>query len=391
MKNSIWHRCYDSRWNRMLTKSSVTHPAKFSLALIERIFGYCLSQGYIQRGDVIGDPFGGVGTGGIIASYRGLKWVGVELEPNFCKIAEDNFRLHANRLRGLGCFQPTIIQGDSRHFHNIVRPVAVVSSPPFLSSAGKQSCTGIFANGYTYPDGRVDHGMKARTFLGKGGDRAKGNIETLPDGSVDACISSPPYADGCAHTGGQDSKQHHIQGGEVHHVDYGRSHGQIGKLKSGAVEAVVSSPPWEDKLQSEDPKYRAPGKKHGARHSDYGNSEGQIGKENGETYWSACAQVYASCYEAIKPGGLIVLVVKDYCKAGKRVPLCDDTARLIEHIGFIPMERIRAMMTRETRHADLFDGEIKTVKSRKGFFRRLAEKRGSPAIDFEEILIYHKP
>jgi hypothetical protein len=49
------------------------------------------------------------------------------------------------------------------------------------------------------------------------------------------------------------------------------------------------------------------------------------------------------------------------------------------------------MLTRETRHSDLFAGETVTKKERKSFFRRLAEKNGSPPIDFEEVLFCQKP
>jgi hypothetical protein len=56
------------------------------------------------------------------------------------------------------------------------------------------------------------------------------------------------------------------------------------------------------------------------------------------------------------------------------------------------VERVHAMLTSETRHADLFDGETKKVKSRKSFFRRIYEKKpGSVKIDFEEVLIARKP
>jgi DNA modification methylase len=102
------------------------------------------------------------------------------------------------------------------------------------------------------------------------------------------------------------------------------------------------------------------------------------------------AQVYASCFQAIKPGGVIVVVVKDYVKKGKRVPLCDDTVRLLEHTGFTMVERIHAMLVKETRHADLFNGHTTSKVSRKSFFRRLAESKGSPEINFEEVLIARK-
>ncbi len=101
--------------------------------------------------------------------------------------------------------------------------------------------------------------------------------------------------------------------------------------------------------------------------------------------------MYASCFEALKPGGYLYCVVKDYVKKKARVPLCDDTLKLLQHVGFLPVARARAMLVEETRTADLFAGETVQVKQRKSFFRRLAESKGSPRIDWEEVIICRKP
>lgn len=89
-------------------------------------------------------------------------------------------------------------------------------------------------------------------------------------------------------------------------------------------------------------------------------------------------------------GGVLAVVVKDYVAKGKRVPLCDDTARLLEHCGFVVIERIHAMLVSETTHGDLFNGETTKKTSRKSFFRRLAEANGSPEINFEEVIVAQK-
>ena len=100
-------------------------------------------------------------------------------------------------------------------------------------------------------------------------------------------------------------------------------------------------------------------------------------------------QVYAECHKALKPGGVIAVVIKDYVSKGQRVPLCDQTHELLLRVGFTPLERIRAMLVSETRTQGLF-GEIVKVKERKSFFRRLAEKKGSPPINYEEVLFLRK-
>jgi len=375
-----WQHCYDSSWKGLITPESFAHPAKFSRDLIERILDHCLARGYLRPGDVVGDPFGGIGTGGIAAAYRGLRWVGVELEGRFVDFARANFELHRSKWAVLGAPAPQIIQGDSRRFHELVsaRAVAgnvdaVVASPPFSGPNMQPKTCGqdLKRNG----EGRI-----VRPVDGHTGDRTLGNIETLKEGSVDACISSPPYSETLNHGGGPDTKQDILQGGKSLmgiKDGYGESAGQIGHLKAGSVDGVVSSPPFEDSLHQRPGQMLAP-----QQSTDDGKPE---------DYWRAVNKVYRSCWQAIKPGGVIVLVVKDYVKNGKRVPLCDDTARLLEHVGFTVAERIRAMLIKETHHNDLFDGRTTSTKSRKSFFRRLAEKKGSPAIDFEEVLIARKP
>jgi hypothetical protein len=49
------------------------------------------------------------------------------------------------------------------------------------------------------------------------------------------------------------------------------------------------------------------------------------------------------------------------------------------------------MLVEETTHAQLFGADHVMRKERKSFFRRLAEKKGSPRIDYEEVLICRRP
>jgi len=540
---TIWNDCYESSWKGVITPESFSHPAKYSRDLIERIFQHCLEKCYLRKGDLVGDCFGGIGTGGIAATYAGLRWVGVELEPRFVKLAEANFELHASRFRSLNRTPPYIVKGDSRKFDEIISeadgvvcspPYAVinvgagglnhkpakkpgqqtgrsstsasqvadphyggaegqisnlkegsvdgvVTSPPFIQTQGGGG-KGINRDGYE-ANGRKDPRVGVRAFQGDAGDREANNIEMLPAGQLDAVVSSPPYADSVNSTqhgidftkakkdypgrvmheqrvaladkrhseqsyGKTDGQIGALHAGPVDAVitsppfadsirgmatcqtdvdksdrkcgpnsqqalrnDYGSEAGQIGRLKSEPLDAVVTSPPWEKNSEGGRAagKFKSPAaafkskRGHGASDAavlaqaardekkTYGDSLGQIGQEKAETYWSAMHQVYAACFRAIRPGGVLVAVLKDYVKGGKRVPLCDDTARLLEHCGFTVIERIHAMLVKVTEHNDLFNGATRTKKSRKSFFRRLAEKNGSPEINFEEIIIAKKP
>lgn len=416
-----WQGCYDQQWTGLITPESFPHPAKMARGLLERIIRHGLDRGYWSAGQTIGDCFGGVGTTGIVGAYHGLRVISVELEKRFVSMARRNYALHTSKWKRLGVPRPVILQGDSRRFDEIVGPVvAMLSSPPFLTARSDTTnpSGGIMTTGYG--DGGEDK-VGDRTYRGNDGDRTPGNIETLPCGELAAVLSSPPYSDSLrggdkdgidwdkAIEAGRDRGKH--EKGSSASGDYPKSPGQIGALKAGDLQAVVSSPPWQENCEGGRPASKFPAHKqilnnnrgHGASDAAvlaqaardeqkvYGDSPGQIGRENGESYWQAMALVYAACFRDIRPEGVLVLVTKDYVKNRKRVPLSDDTVTLCEHTGFKLMERARAMLVSETRHADLFDGEDVKTKSRKSFFRRLAEKNGSPSIDWEDVLVFRRP
>lgn len=86
-------------------------------------------------------------------------------------------------------------------------------------------------------------------------------------------------------------------------------------------------------------------------------------------------------------GGVIAVVVKNFVRNKEIVPLVDNTQKLLEHLGFKTIYRIRAWMTEEHGPHDMFTNERKK-KSKKSFFRRLHEKKyPESAIDFEEVII----
>lgn len=406
-KITDWHGCYDDGWKGMIVPESFAHPAKFSYSLICRIVRHGLDQGYWKPGDTIGDCFGGVATGGIVCGYHGLNWVGCELESRFVELGNKNLAMHGPRWMALeSACNVKLLQGDSRRFAEVVGQVAgVVSSPPYAET----QIQGGGANAYgakkqadktgVWPKGNLAKTAKA----GQGyGDSSPGQIGSLKAGSLDGVISSPPYADSVHDGNGIDQSK--LTGNkpgkntQAKAEGYGTAAGQIGSLKSGSLDGVVTSPPWENQEPS-----HAQGSKFEAKHRElhptklaknrpsifqheYGKSDGQIGESAGETYWQAMHAVYSSMREAMKPGAVAAIVVKDYVSKKARVPLCDQTCTLLESLGFEVFERCRCWLVKETREPSLFGGEHVTTTERKSFFRRLAEKKGSPRIDWEEVV-----
>lgn len=416
MKVSTWNSCYRDNWTGLIVPEAFSHPAKVSPGLAKRIFQHCLDQGYLHKKDICCDPFGGIGGFGIFAASMDIQFIGIELEPRFVDLAKQNFALHAHAWDVMGYPQPVILQGDSRRLSQVLREADLIcTSPPYSDIEQSGVTRGLKAHG-TGLTGKEACFGEYGTSPGQIGNLKSGDLEAV----IDGCVMSPPYADVALGQTKKSFLKHaeiQIKKGSkrtwgISFIDnYGTHPAQIGNLKAGEVGAVVTSPPWENSHQenswSEDYRNKFIEKaeqKHGkgkvksifTKHSReisndaYGQTEGQIGKESSDTYWQACRDVYASCYQMLKPGGVIMIVVKSYVKGGKRVPLPMQTLKLLIHLGFKPLERIKAMLVEETVTQGLF-GDIKKVTERKSFFRRLHEKKyPNLKINFEEILVCKK-
>lgn len=423
LKVETWRGCYDDGWKGLIVDDAFCHPAKFAPGLIARILDEGLRRGWWAPGDVIGDPFAGIGTGGIMAAYRGLAWIGVELEPKFVALARRNFRLHGHKWAGAGLPAPLIVEGDSRRFAHILfhhrdtegaerttkkgdladgrtdhgELCAVVTSPPYAEAVNAKGhgidwskagpATGNRKRGEGTRQGATfnDHLAYPHT---------PGQIGRLPAGGLDAVVTSPPFAESLASGELSDdlraelARAGHKPSASGERADYGNAAGQIGRLPAGDLDGVVTSPPYERTLADGGPESHPhpDGYNRSTDWKGYGATEGQIEAERGETYWQAVAQVYAQCRLAMKPGAVMAVIIKDYVKGGKRVPLCGQTLDLLMRLGFAPVARVRAMLVREHTTPGLF-GKITHRKERKSFFRRLAERKGSPPIDWEEVLV----
>lgn len=430
-----WHGCYDEGWKGAgcLSQESFAHPAKFAFGLVVRIVRHGIDRGYWKASDTIGDPFGGVACGGIVCGYHGLNWVGVELEPRFVECGNANLAMHGPRwLAAEQTNRVTLLQGDSRRFAEIVGQhlAGAVTSPPYADSDQN------YASGWKYIDPtKAVHTRFSKQREAEYGSEP-GQIGALPAGSLDATITSPPYVDSINDRNGIDHSK--FQSGtrygpnsQANMQGYGQTDGQIGAIRSaGDLDAAISSPPFTIDQpcasQSQAKKdyhafTRGDGTKRDQNMVSDGNiqqlphgdldgavtsppfedqepSHGQRGSfvppkqkgrgfvESGETYWSAMALVYRQMWLALRPGAVCAIVLKDYVSKGQRVPLCDQTCRLLESCGFDVFERSRCWLVKETREPSLFGGEHVTTKQRKSFFRRLAEKNGSPRIDWEEVV-----
>lgn len=124
----------------------------------------------------------------------------------------------------------------------------------------------------------------------------------------------------------------------------------------------------------------------------YGDTAGQIGNESGDDFWLAARAIVEQVYQALTPGGHAVWVVKDYVKNKAVVPFSDQWRQLCEAVGFVTVHEHHAMLVHHkgTQHT-LDGGTVEHKTESKSFFRRLAEKNGSPRIDWETIYCMEKP
>ena len=341
-----WHKCYDEGWKGIITPESFQHPAKMAYGLLKRILAHAEEQGWLTSQSIILDCFGGIATTGLLAAYRGYHCVMVELEAKFVDLAEQNFKLHDNAWSKLGCPRPIILQGDSRQLCQIVEKAdCIVSSPPFTGESQG-----------------VPSGVGSGGPIKRAEQKAAGFSEAL--------------------------------GG------YGQTPGQLGAMKPGKVDAIISSPPYAESLNSPKDGIDISKIKYGNKETrasrayreglNYGTNPGNLGNQQGNTFWAAAKTILEQCFQILKPGGHAIWVVKSFVRKGKIVDFPGDWRRLCESVGFKTVCVHHAMLKKVVKNPCLFGGDIVKVTKRVSFFRRLAESKGSPPIDWETVLCTKK-
>lgn len=378
---------------------------------------------------------------------------------------------------------PILLQGDSRRLSEVIgQAVAVVSSPPYSSGVvhdgngiDKEKLTGnkpgpnsqAGANGYgsspgqlgSMPPGDVQAVISSPPFAGNSGGRGEAsrqgidaalfdrhgggmrggtgsdpaNLDNLPQGNIQAVISSPPYATGdtasaqsIANRSDKSAEWVKNNCGSAATHGYGSTEGQLGAMKPGdvdavissppfasvgsddpekrgglfrdpkrsgdknltgtygdtpgqlgAMKAVISSPPFENQNSCNDPKYKTNRVSSGGPlYGDYGSTSGQIDNESGSTFWEAARDIVNQCHLILTPGGYAIWVVKNYVKAGKVVDFTGQWIALCEACGFELLHHHRAMLVKNHgSQTDIFGETHNKGVARKSFFRQLHERR----------------
>lgn len=352
---------------------SFAHPAKMSLPL--QIW---LIERYSKPGDWILDPMAGSGTL-LVACSLSRNVILVELEEKFIKICEENWEkvkmVGAEMGHTIG--RAVILQGDARNLLEVLYddPIGlpdvafetqdvIITSPPYAEAHNTKDL------GVGDKD-RAD--LRPYSYLKESED----NLSNLPYGSPDVIITSPPYSESVGKRAG--GKMSWGSKDDMPYLTkYSDSDNNLGNLPHGDIDAIITSPPYEQAISGSAESKESSGfqseeaKKLCQYAAEYSASPDNLGNLKGQTYLGEMKRVYEQCYKVLKPGGLLVLVVKNFIRNKAIMPLDEHTIQLCESVGFKLIERHYRKLLSQS------------------FWRVIYKQRypTAPTIDVEHILVF---
>jgi len=286
-------------------------------------------------------------------------------------------------------------------------PGMCVASPPYASGT-VHGDSGIDAAKLT--GNTAGRNSQALTMDGYGS--TPGNLGNMPPGCL---VSSPPFGEG------ETRDRSPVQPGMVADcITRAYTQDRQGTTPGNLATMTVSSPPWEN-VEGANAGHKfadvegtaerraegyATGRLRGHYASKqaimaqlerengyaYGTDPGNIGNQAGDTFWSAARTIVEQVYQVLRPGGHAVWVVKAFVRDGQIVDFPGQWQALCESCGFVTLHEHHAMLTEERGTQIGLDGNHNTKRvERKSFFRRLAESKGSPRIDYETVLCMVRP
>ena len=236
-----------------------------------------------------------------------------------------------------------------------------------------------------------------------------GQMSKMQSGDFDVALSSPPFLQA---TGGtpepkpgsvidESLYKRHAAGNAGAH-GYGEADGQLSAMGDEGFDSAVSSPPFMEQQKGGGIANAMNGGNYEITtgmpgiNSGYQNQAETAGKTAGNlgeaSFWMAAREILDQVYFSLKPGGKSVWVVKGYVKNKQYVDFPDQWRRLCEAAGFVTLHEHHAMLVHHKGVSHTLEGGTVEHKTEsKSFFRRLAEKKGSPKIDFETVFCMEKP
>jgi DNA modification methylase len=158
---------------------------------------------------------------------------------------------------------------------------------------------------------------------------------------------------------------------------------------AGTVDLVCTSPPYAcDTGNLDRSKWGAGGGLCPTAVRNYSSSRSNLGHARGGAYEVAMAEIYAGCFEVLRPGGLLVVVTKNTRRKGGVFDLAGTTVSLAQAVGFTYLQHVVAV------HAAIRDGGL---VARPSFWQRnaigKAHQRGEPThlVVHEDLAVLRKP
>jgi modification methylase len=169
---------------------------------------------------------------------------------------------------------------------------------------------------------------------------------------------------------------------------------------TGRIDAVITSPPYGDRLRS----VRTPSRPMqrliaaGKLGRDviprtYGSGSRNLGNLSDTEYLEGMEEVYRGCFEVLKPGGYLAVVIRPGRDRHRLRPLHHETARLCTELGFEFVDELVGIVSR----VEALPGKEPRVAAHSLFLKRLAiahlREQGYPVTleQLEYVLLFRKP
>ena len=281
----------------------------------------------------------GTGSTVVLSILNNRNAIGVELEEKFVGWAKQAIENVERRQTLTPKGKGVVICGDSRKLSEVLKEheeeiSSVLFSPPYSNIETSQQTS------KSEIERRIERGIQGAVIT------EDGKCMTGEGKRQEKCSSNPS---------------------------------NIGNIKEFGVDAVLTSPPYEKTVKDHGKSDRATKinvEKNNHSSFAYSSDENNIGNQKKESYLEAMKTVYAECHKILKPQGSLILILKNFIRDKKVVPLTDHTIKLCKGVGFRLKERLLFKLPTQS------------------FWRRLYSQK-YPEVDtadlrFEHILIFEK-
>ncbi|RLF08489.1 MAG: hypothetical protein DRJ60_00060 [Thermoprotei archaeon] len=393
------------KYRELFPDEAVTHPAKAYTDVLEYLI-----KTYTKPGDLILDPMAGTYSTCVVATLHGRNCIGVDIEERFYKWGLQAKKKVEKARTLLPKGKMIVLKGDARQLTQLLQKHKqgidnIIFSPPYAESVnapnalqrrierlrkkgydvkeyvgGKARCCQI---DWTYskvnPDniGRLKYGDvdaiitsppcfdsddsdSSYTKYNKGGKtryldiKLDGKAAIKNYGNIDAIITSPPYSGTISkNAGGSVQLKVRVGKSTLTARCYSESERNIGNLPHGEVDAVITSPPYEEIMSEKRHHTPSTGRvekllKEKSLGTYYKTDSRNIGNIKGETYIEAMLKVYSECFKVLKKGGKIIVIIKPFIRNKKVIDLPYHTYLMLRKVGFKIIEVLKYKLKRQS-------------------------------------------